>query len=65
MCKSLKVGRFSCLFWRFIIKIKNKIIHFSDNLFSFKSWMKSKFNCEEDMINKQFEIPEDLDYIET
>lgn len=36
----------------------------TDNLFSFKSWMKSKFSCEEDMINKQFEIPENLDYIE-
>jgi len=36
----------------------------SDNIFSTKSWIKNKFCFEESVINKQFEIPEDLDYLE-
>ncbi|XP_060573242.1 meiotic nuclear division protein 1 homolog [Ruditapes philippinarum] len=36
----------------------------TDNIFSTKSWIKNKFCFEESVINKQFEIPEDLDYLE-
>ncbi|KAH3889991.1 meiotic nuclear division protein 1 homolog [Dreissena polymorpha] len=36
----------------------------TDNIFSTKSWIKNKFSFEEAVINKQFEIPEDLDYME-
>ncbi|XP_014251585.1 meiotic nuclear division protein 1 homolog [Cimex lectularius] len=36
----------------------------TDNISSLKSWCKNKFFIEEDVINKQFGIPEDLDYIE-
>ncbi|XP_052802451.1 meiotic nuclear division protein 1 homolog isoform X2 [Mya arenaria] len=36
----------------------------TDNIFSTKSWIKKKFSFDESVINKQFEIPEDLDYIE-
>ncbi|XP_060597711.1 meiotic nuclear division protein 1 homolog [Ruditapes philippinarum] len=36
----------------------------TDNIFSTKSWIKKKFCFEESVINKQFEIPEDLDYLE-
>ena len=35
-----------------------------ENISSLKSWMKKKFNCDEKTIDKQFEIPADLDYIE-
>jgi Fe2+ or Zn2+ uptake regulation protein len=34
-----------------------------ENIFSVKSWLKNKFRCDESMIDKQFEIPSDLDYI--
>jgi len=36
----------------------------TDNLFTLKSWLKKKFPVPENQINKQFGIPEDLDYIE-
>ncbi|XP_050687785.1 meiotic nuclear division protein 1 homolog [Eriocheir sinensis] len=35
----------------------------TDNIFSIKSWCKNKFFIEEEVLNKQFDIPEDLDYI--
>lgn len=36
----------------------------TDNLFVLKSWIKRKFPVDERQIDKQFEIPEDLDYVE-
>uniref|UniRef100_A0A2P2HYM8 Meiotic nuclear division protein 1 homolog n=1 Tax=Hirondellea gigas TaxID=1518452 RepID=A0A2P2HYM8_9CRUS len=36
----------------------------TDNIFSIKSWCKNKFYIEEDVINKQFNIPEELEYID-
>lgn len=36
----------------------------TDNIFSIKSWCKNKFHFEESVINKQFRIPSDFDYIE-
>ncbi|XP_045138018.1 meiotic nuclear division protein 1 homolog isoform X1 [Portunus trituberculatus] len=35
----------------------------TDNIFNIKSWCKNKFHIEEEMLNKQFSIPEELDYI--
>lgn len=35
----------------------------TDNIFSIKSWCKNKFFIEEEVLNKQFDIPEELDYI--
>lgn len=35
-----------------------------DNIFTMKSYFKTKYKADERMINKQFEIPEDLDYVE-
>ncbi|CAN7985202.1 unnamed protein product [Ixodes hexagonus] len=35
----------------------------TDNIFGIKSWTKNKFFIEESVLNKQFSIPEDLDYI--
>ncbi|XP_076337784.1 meiotic nuclear division protein 1 homolog isoform X1 [Tachypleus tridentatus] len=36
----------------------------TDNIFSIKSWCKKKFFIEESVLNKQFCIPEELDYVE-
>ena len=35
----------------------------ADNVFAVKSWCKNKFGLEESVIDKQFSIPEDFDYI--
>lgn len=36
----------------------------TENLFTIKSFIKNRFNIEEQTINKQFGIPTDLDYVE-
>ncbi|XP_039304196.1 meiotic nuclear division protein 1 homolog [Solenopsis invicta] len=36
----------------------------TDNIFSLQSWCKNKFGISEQALNKQFNIPEDLDYKE-
>ncbi|KAL4223998.1 Meiotic nuclear division protein 1 [Mactra antiquata] len=51
------------------IKVETKVAkesanRWTDNIFSTKSWIKRKFSFEDSVIDKQFEIPEDLDYIE-
>ena len=38
--------------------------YISDNIFSIKSWIKNKFCFEDSVIDKQFGIPEDFDYLE-
>ena len=35
----------------------------TDNIDSIKSWCKNKFFMEDSALNKQFGIPEDLDYL--
>ncbi|XP_067136804.1 LOW QUALITY PROTEIN: meiotic nuclear division protein 1 homolog [Centruroides vittatus] len=35
----------------------------TDNIYALKSWCKKKFFIEESVINKQFSIPEDIDYL--
>ena len=34
-----------------------------ENIFAVKSWCKNKFSVEEGEMDKQFGIPEDLDYL--
>ncbi|XP_065323018.1 meiotic nuclear division protein 1 homolog [Gordionus sp. m RMFG-2023] len=46
------------------LEIKDAVNIWTDNLFSSVSWLKRKFNVEESIINTQFNIPENLDYIE-
>lgn len=36
----------------------------TDNIFSIKSWCRNKFNFEDKVLDKQFGIPEDFDYVE-
>lgn len=50
------------------IKEDSQVAHaaanrWTDNVFNIKSWCKNKFHIEEEMLNKQFNIPEELDYI--
>lgn len=45
-------------------KLKDSINRWTDNIFAVKSWCKKKFFTEEKVLNKQFGIPEDLDYLE-
>ena len=46
-----------------IVLAKTSCNRWIENIFSLKSWMKNKFRVEEKVIDKQFEIPSDLDYI--
>ncbi|XP_014677446.1 PREDICTED: meiotic nuclear division protein 1 homolog [Priapulus caudatus] len=46
-----------------IIVSKEAANRWTDNIFSLKTWAKKKFGLEESVLNKQFEIPEDLDYL--
>lgn len=43
---------------------KDAVNRWTDNIFSLKSWCKNKFFFEESILNKQFGIDENLDYIE-
>ncbi|CAG0891761.1 unnamed protein product [Darwinula stevensoni] len=36
-----------------------------DNILSVKSWCRNRFNIDEAVLNKQFGIPEDMDYLDT
>ncbi|CAL7935068.1 unnamed protein product [Xylocopa violacea] len=36
----------------------------TDNIFAIQSWCKRKFDISEERLNKQFNIPDDLDYVE-
>jgi Fe2+ or Zn2+ uptake regulation protein len=49
---------------REIQQAKKTCNNWIDNIFTMKSYFKTKYKADERMINKQFEIPEDLDYIE-
>ncbi|ETN81056.1 Mnd1 family protein [Necator americanus] len=45
-------------------RIKRKsTFSFLDNILSIKKWCKSEFGMEENVLDQQFEIPADLDYI--
>jgi len=37
----------------------------TDNVFALRPWCRNKFNIEESQFNKQFEIPDDFDYIDS
>lgn len=37
--------------------------NFAENVFVVKSWCKNKFSLEEAVLDKQFGIPEDFDYL--
>ncbi|XP_043276564.1 meiotic nuclear division protein 1 homolog [Venturia canescens] len=43
---------------------KDAVNVWTDNIFAIQTWCKKKFDISEDNLNKQFNIPSDLDYIE-
>ena len=52
-------------------KIKENVLickkacnRWTENIYSLRSWLKNKFRFQEDVIDRQFEIPGDLDYVE-
>jgi DNA repair exonuclease SbcCD ATPase subunit len=49
MKQSIEVSKKACNRW-------------VENIYSLKSWLKNKFRIDESVIDKQFEIPTDLDY---
>ncbi len=36
----------------------------ADNIFAIKSWIKNKFNFDDETLNKQFGLPDELDYVD-
>jgi len=42
---------------------KEAVNRWTDNVFAIKSWCKNKFSMEDSMLNKNFGIPQDFDYI--
>ncbi|XP_077866462.1 meiotic nuclear division protein 1 homolog isoform X2 [Saccoglossus kowalevskii] len=43
---------------------KEAVNRWTDNVFNIKSWCKKKFGFEENVIDKQFGIPEEFDYLD-
>ena len=48
---------------RSVVASKTACNRWIENIFTLKSWLKNKFRFEESLIDKQFEIPSELDYI--
>jgi hypothetical protein len=46
-----------------IIISKKSCNRWIENIFNLKSWLKNKYQVEEKVLDSQFEIPDDLDYI--
>ncbi|CAL1679539.1 unnamed protein product [Lasius platythorax] len=45
-------------------RYKDLVNIWTDNIFAIQSWCRTKFNILDQDLNKQFNIPEDLDYME-
>ncbi|XP_028130262.1 meiotic nuclear division protein 1 homolog [Diabrotica virgifera virgifera] len=45
-------------------ELKDAANRWTDNIFAIKSWCKKKFMLEDSVLNKQFGLPEDFDYVE-
>ncbi|KAG5876392.1 hypothetical protein JTB14_010502 [Gonioctena quinquepunctata] len=55
--------RFAALIMK-IKELREATNRWTDNIFAVKAWCKKKFFIEDNVLNKQFGIPEDFDYIE-
>lgn len=53
--------RSNLLLFQILMEAANK---WTENIFMIKSWCKNKFQIDENVLDKQFEIPVDLDYID-
>ncbi|KJH51608.1 Mnd1 family protein [Dictyocaulus viviparus] len=45
-------------------KARDAANQWTDNIFTIKKWCKTKFGVEEKVLDQQFGVPEDMDYIE-
>ncbi|VDM59061.1 unnamed protein product [Angiostrongylus costaricensis] len=45
-------------------KAREDANRWTDNIFSIKKWCKTKFGLDDKALDQQFDIPEDMDYIE-
>ena len=43
----------------------SRIGRWTDNVFALRPWCRNKFNIEENQFNKQFDVPDDFDYIDS
>eukprot|EP00053_Salpingoeca_punica_P006304 m.60036 g.60036 ORF g.60036 m.60036 type:complete len:205 (-) comp13631_c0_seq2:323-937(-) len=48
---------------RAIKRAKSAANRWTDNIFSIKGWCKNKYNMDTSVLDKQFRIPADLDYV--
>lgn len=48
-----------------MIPVRDAANRWTDNVFSCISWVSDKFGVERSLMCKQFEVPEDMDYLET
>ncbi|XP_017882579.1 meiotic nuclear division protein 1 homolog [Ceratina calcarata] len=48
---------------REVKEYKEAVNVWTDNIFAVQSWCKKKFDISEEILNKQFNVPNDLDYI--
>lgn len=46
------------------VAVKDSANRWTDNIFNCQTWATSKFNMERKVFGRQFEIPDDLDYLE-
>lgn len=46
------------------VTVKESANRWTDNIFNCQSWATAKFNMERKAFSRQFEIPDDLDYLE-
>ena len=60
MCVCVCVCAWVCV--RVFVSFDFPLLH-ADNVFGVKTWCNKRFGMEEKAINKQFDIPEDLDYV--
>ena len=58
MCVGVGVRACVCV----CVSFDSYLLH-ADNVFGVKTWCNKRFGMEEKAINKQFDIPEDLDYV--
>lgn len=62
----LEVAYSDCLFLTLTIwfqDLKQGVNRWTDNVFAVKCWCRNKFNYEDSVLDKQFGIPSDFDYI--
>lgn len=60
----IKIKNFKLLLIFIFQEYREATNKWTDNIFAIQSWCKNKFDISEGCLNKQFNIPDDLDYKE-